>query len=121
MMPKTMRLWMCTRCVEHKDDPRSWCSEFKQRACQHLDISAHSPLPVIAERIIQLNPKIEAAPVRALAQSLDRAMYGGEELDFVVWKREFQQHLRPHLLQRRRTHSRRNRSNVLPALNPRSA
>ena len=121
IMPKNVRLWMCTRCVENVDDPRGWCSEFKQRACQHLDISAHSPLPVIAERIIQLNPKIEAAPVRALAQSLDRAMYGGEELDFVVWKREFQQHLRPHLLRRRRTHSRRNRSNVLPALNPRSA
>ena len=120
MMPKTVRLWMCTRCVEHDDDPRSWCAEFKQRACRHLDISAHSPLPVIAERIIELNPKVEADTVRALAQSLDSAMYGGKQLDFVVWRREFQQHLRPHLFRRRRTHSRRNR-NVLPALNPRSA
>mgnify|MGYP001816051309 FL=1 len=120
MMPKNVRLWMCTRCVEQEDDPRGWCSEFKQRACEHLDISTHSPLPVIAERIIELNPKVEAETVRALAQSLDSAMYGGKPLDFVVWKREFQQHLRPRVFRRRRSRNRRNR-NVLPALNPRSA
>lgn len=119
MMPKSIRLWMCTRCVEQEDDPREWCSEFKQRACQHLDISTHTPLPAIAERIIELNPKVEADGVRALAQSLDSAMYGGQSLDFVVWKRDFQQHLRPHLFRRRRSRTRRSR-NVLPALNPHS-
>jgi hypothetical protein len=67
-----------------------------------------------------MNPQVEADRLRALAQSLDSAMYGGKPLDFVVWKREFQQHLRPHLFRRRRSRTRRNR-NVLPALNPRSA
>jgi hypothetical protein len=120
LMPKTVRLWMCTRCVEHEENPRNWCSEFKQRACRHLNISTHTPLPAIAERIIELNPKVEADGVRALAQSLDSAIYGGKPLDFVVWKRDFQQQLRPHLFRRRRPRTRRSK-NVLPALNPHSA
>jgi len=120
MMPKSIRLWMCTRCIEREDSPEAWCAEFKSRACQHLGIATHTPLPVIAERIIEMNPKVEPGRVRALAQSLDSAMYGGQQLDFVVWKREFQQHLRPHLFRSRRSRSRRSRG-VLPALNPRSA
>jgi hypothetical protein len=120
MMPKSIRLWMCTRCIEREDSPEAWCAEFKSRACQHLGIATHTPLPVIAERIIEMNPKVEPGRVRALAQSLDSAMYGGQQLDFVVWKREFQQHLRPHLFRSRRSRNRRSRG-VLPALNPRSA
>jgi hypothetical protein len=120
LMPKTVRLWMCTRCVEHEDDPLDWCGEFRHRACQHLNISAHAPLPAIAERIIELNPRVDAVRVRELARSLDSAMYGGKPLNFVVWKREFQQHLRPHLFRRRRTRRRREQ-HMLPALNPHSA
>jgi hypothetical protein len=120
LMPRPVRLWMCTRCLEAEDNPDVWCTEFKSRVCQHLDISAHAPLTRIAEQLILANPHAEPARMRALAHSLDGAIYGGAPLDFPAWKREFMQQMRPRPLHRNRTRSRRARA-TLPALNPRVA
>ena len=120
MMPKTVRMWMCTRCLEQEETPEVWCQEFKQRICQHLEITPYTPLSVIAEKIITANPQAEPAQIRALVQSLDGAIYGGRPLDFAVWKSDFKRQLRPRLYQRHRTRSRSSRA-TLPALNPRSA
>jgi hypothetical protein len=120
MMPKTVRMWMCTRCLEQEETPEVWCQEFKQRICQHLEITPYTPLSVIAEKIITANPQAEPAQIRALVQSLDGAIYGGRPLDFAVWKNDFKRQLRPRLYQRHRTRSRSSRA-TLPALNPRSA
>jgi hypothetical protein len=120
LMPKPVRVWMCTRCLDPEETPETWCLEFKQRVCQHLQITPHTPLPAIAEKIIAANPQAEPARIRALVQSLDGAIYGGKPLDFVVWKRDFKNQLRPRLYRRHRTRSHRSRA-TLPALNPRSA
>ena len=120
MMPKPVRLWMCTRCLEQEETPETWCLEFKQRVCQHLGITPHTPLSAIAEKIIAENPQAEPARIRALVQSLDGAIYGGRPLDFAVWKSDFKSQLQPRLYRRHRLRSRRSRAR-LPALNPRSA
>jgi len=119
-MPKTIRMWMCTRCLEQEETPEVWCQEFKQRICQHLEITPHTPLSAIAEKIIIANPQAEPARIRALVQSLDGAIYGGRPIDFAMWKNDFKSQLRPRLYRRHRTRSRSSRA-TLPALNPRSA
>jgi hypothetical protein len=120
LMPKSVRLWMCTRCIEQEDTPEAWCQQFKTRVCQQLNITRHTPLPLLAEKIIEANPQAEPARVRALAQALDGAIYGGMPLDFAVWKRDLRQQLRPRLIRRHRQRSRRAGA-ALPVLNPRSA
>jgi len=72
------------------------------------------------QRIIVVNPQAEPARMRALAHSLDGAIYGGSSLDFTAWKRDFSEQMRPHPLRRRRSHTRRTKA-MLPELNPRSA
>ena len=119
MMPMQVKLWMCSRCVERENNPREWCHAFKQRICQHLKISSHTPLPDIAERIIAVDPQVDPDRIRALIQSLDGAIYGGQSLDFAVWKRDLDNQLRPRA-RRRARRSQRSRS-VLPGLNPHSA
>ena len=120
LMPKSVRLWMCTRCLDQEDTPEAWCQQFKNRVCQQLDVTRHTPLPVLAEKIIEVHPQAEPARVRALAQSLDGAIYGDRPLDFAVWKNDFRQQLRPRLIRRHRQRSRRAKA-TLPALNPHSA
>jgi len=120
LMPKSVRIWMCTRCLDAEDNPRTWCNEFKSRVCQHLDMSSHSPLTSIAEKLIATSPSAEPAKLRELVRTLDGAIYGDKSLDFTTWKHELRNELRPHLLRRSRARSRQ-RSNLLPALNPRSA
>jgi hypothetical protein len=120
LMPGSIKLWMCTRCLHAEDNPEAWCTQFKSRVCQHLDITAHSSLTHIAEKIIAASPQAEPVRLRALAHSLDGAIYGGSSLDFPAWKRELTQQLRPRLRRRRRSQTRRTKA-MLPALNPRSA
>jgi hypothetical protein len=120
LMPRSIKLWMCTRCLLTEDNPEAWCTQFKSRVCQQLDINAHTSLTLIAEKIIATSPQAEPARLRALAHSLDGAIYGGSSLDFPAWKQELTQQLRPRLRRRRRSHTRRMKA-TLPALNPRSA
>jgi len=121
-MPRSVKLWMCTRCIESEDNPATWCAEFRNRVCSHLGITAHTPLPVIAEKLIEANPQAEAASMRELVHSLDGAIYGTRSLDFPAWKRELRKQLRPRLLQRPRSRTRnRQAKTLLPALNPRRA
>ena len=120
LMPRSVKLWMCTRCLHAEDDPDTWCIEFKSRVCEHLDIPVHTPLSHVAEKIITATPHAEPARLRALVHSLDGAVYGGSTLDFPVWKRELTEQLRPHLLRRRPSRTRRRKA-MLPELNPHSA
>jgi hypothetical protein len=120
LMPKSVRIWMCTRCLVNEENPHAWCNEFKSRVCEHLDMSSHSSLTSIAEKLIATNPRAEPARLRELAHSLDGALYGDRPLDFLAWKRELRHQLRPHLLRRSRARSRYT-GNQLPALNPTSA
>jgi hypothetical protein len=119
-MPLPVKLWMCTRCVEQEESPGKWCMQFKNRICQHLRIPPQTPLPQIAERLIELNPQAEPAKLRALVQSLDSAIYGARPIDFNAWKNDFRNQLRPRLFSARRRSSRRAKTE-LPELNPHSA
>ena len=120
LMPRSIKLWLCTRCLHAESDPDTWCAEFKSRVCQHLNISQHSSLTHITEEIIAVSPQAEPTRLRALAHSLDGAIYGGNTLDFQAWKRELTQQLRPGLLRRGQSQASRTKSS-LPALNPRAA
>jgi hypothetical protein len=120
ILPKTVKLWLCIRCIEREDRPEAWCTQFRSRICNHLDISGHAPITAIAEKIIEAQPLAEPARVRALVQSMDNAIYGAGTLDFTAWKKEFRHQLRPRLLRHRRSRLWRARR-VLPALNPRAA
>jgi hypothetical protein len=120
MMPKTIKLWLCLRCIENEDKPEAWCNEFRSRACRHLDISGYAPITAIAEKITEVQPLAEPARLRALAQTMDNAIYGAEPLDFAAWKKDFRTQLRPRLYRRRRSRRRRS-GGVLPALNPHRA
>ncbi|MGB5338987.1 MAG: BatD family protein, partial [Gammaproteobacteria bacterium] len=120
IMPTSIKLWMCTRCVEQEENPAEWCQQFKTRICQHLKIATHTPLVDVAERLIEVNPQAEPATVRALAHSLDGAIYGGQPLDFPAWKQDFRNQLRPRLYRRHRRRAVRAGA-VLPELNPHTA
>ncbi len=117
LMPMSVKLWMCTRCLHAEDNPQAWCAQFKSRVCQHLDISAHSPLSVVTDKLIAASPQAEPGRLRALANSLDGAIYGGNSLDFPAWKQELVQQMHPRLLFWRKPKTRHTR-NTLPALNP---
>jgi hypothetical protein len=120
VMPKTVKLWLCIRCIEHEEKPEAWCRQFRSRICRHLDISRHTPVSAIAEKLIEAQPQAEPARVRSLAQSLDSAVYGAGPLDFPAWKKDFRYQLRPQLFRRRRSRLQAARS-VLPELNPHRA
>lgn len=122
LMPRSVRLWLCTRCIESEENPAAWCTQFRNRICSHLGITAHTPLPMIAEKLIEASPQAEAASMRELIHSLDGAVYGTRSLDFPAWKKELRRQLRPRLFQRARTRTRSRRAkSLLPALNPRRA
>ena len=74
----------------------------------------------IAEKIIQTSPQAEPGAIRSLVRSLDGAIYGGKDLDFLVWKRDLNNQLRPRARFHRR-HRRDQRAAELPRLNPRVA
>ena len=120
ILPGTVKLWLCTRCLEREVRPDEWCVRFRSRICKHLDISIHTPMTAIAEKIIETQPLAEPGRLRALAQSMDNAVYGAGPLDFTAWKKDFRRQLRPRLYRRRRSLLQRTRR-ALPALNPHTA
>jgi len=117
IMPKTFKLWLCARCIDSEDSPDEWCTQFRSRICKHLGISIHTPITAIAEKIIETQQTAEPARLRALAQSMDNAIYGARPLNFAAWKKDFRYQLRPRLYRRRRSLLQRARR-TLPALNP---
>ena len=115
LMPRSVKVWMCARCVRTESDPEAWCADFRSRVCSHLDVKPDAPLTHVAEQLIKANPQAEPGRLRALSLSLERAIYGGTSLDFPAWKREFMQQLRPRLLPGMKGRS---TKTLLPALNP---
>jgi hypothetical protein len=117
VMPKTIKMWMCVRCIEREDNPGVWCEQFRSRICKQLDMPGHAPMTAITERIIELQPRANPVALRALTQSMDNAVYGAGALDFSAWKQDFRYQLRPRLFSRRYSRVRR-RGSALPELNP---
>jgi hypothetical protein len=119
-LPRSLRFWFSMRSVAQETDPEKWCQALMRQANRHLDMPPQSPLPVIAEKIIESQPKIDEARIRGLMRELDRAVYGSETLDFHNWKRVFKGQIRPRIFPLRiypRSRPRRH----LPELNPKVA
>ena len=119
-MPRSVKLWLCTRCLDTQERPEEWCAEFRSRVCEQLDIPEHAPITSVVEKIIEVQPQAEPVRLRELAHSMDRAVYGSRPLDFAAWKKDFRGQIRPRLYRRRRSPSVRSRRS-LPELNPHSA
>lgn len=117
LMPRSVKVWMCTRCLQGENDPDAWCAEFRNRVCQHLGIASHSPLSHVTEKIIASNPQAGPERLRDLARSLEGAIYGNTHLDFSAWKQELLHELRPIPAWKSKKRVQRTRK-TLPALNP---
>lgn len=115
-MPMPFKLWFCARCLDKESKPTDWCQMFKFLACKHLKISEQVTVSQIADEIIASHPGVEPASMRQLMHDLIGAVYGGESLDFEVWKRDFRRQLRPIWLGRRKQQTK--ESSALPRLNP---
>ena len=95
ILPQPLQLWLCVRRIRHEDDPTAWYQAFKRRACRHLGLPPQATLEMVAERLGDSRPRARADGVRGLIQELDRAIYGGETLDFRRWKRRFGRLMHP--------------------------
>jgi len=95
MLPQPLQLWSCVRGIRNEDDPSAWCQAFKQQACRHLGLPSQATLAMVAERLGDSRPRSRADVVRGLIHELDRAIYGGEALDFWRWKRRFARVMHP--------------------------
>lgn len=116
IMPPSMKLWFCSRCIQDENNPTEWCQMFKFLACKHLEIPHQTPLAEVGDRIVDVHRGTQPEQVREMLQDLDGAMYGGKPVDFEDWKKAFRHELRPRLFRRKRKDA--TASGELPALNP---
>jgi hypothetical protein len=118
LKPRSARVYQCARVADSAVDPAAWCLAFQQQACRNLQAQAREPLPRMADRIVDLRPGADREHVLKLMQQLDSALYNRQDIDFVRWKREFRQALRPVTGTLRSLVAARFRQAHLPALNP---
>jgi len=118
-LPRSLRFWFCIRCAAKEEDPQAWSDYLKKAGAPHLGLSPQVPLSTLAERVIVVQGSPDGQRVHALFQDLDAALYGRKGLDFVRWKKQLAQQVRPRLrFGKARQASRRG---GLPSLNPMSA
>ncbi len=94
-IPRSWRLWYCTRCIRDEPDPSEWCQLFRFMACKHLEIDSQLTPAELMRRVAEAHPGADPYRVERLAASLDRAIYKGEPIDFPRWKGELRRQLRP--------------------------
>ena len=118
LKPRSARVYHCARAADSAVDPAAWCLAFQQHACRNLQAQAREPLPRMADRIVDLRPGADREHILRLMQQLDAALYNRQDIDFVRWKRDFRQALRPVTGTLRSLAAARIRRGYLPALNP---
>jgi hypothetical protein len=94
-IPRSWRLWYCTRCIRDENDPSEWCQLFRFMACKHLQIDSQVTPAELMRRVAEAHPGADPYQVQRLASTLDRAIYKGEDIDFPRWKGELRRQLRP--------------------------
>jgi hypothetical protein len=123
LLPTPVRFWFWVRCANDERDPGLWCKTLQFLSCRQLTLSPYAPLPQMAEKVIQFQPRANPEQVRQLFRRLDGAIYGGEPIDFEQWKQDFRKQVRPRMLGLAggsgtgRDHKERE----LPELNPKAA
>ncbi len=118
-LPRPLRIWFSVQHLESEKNPLSWSRKLQSAAIEHLNLPPQAPLRSIGERIIALDPQVDAQRIRDLIHQLDAAVYGETSVDFDDWKREFSRAIRPKaalLRPRKKTGS-----SGLPELNPKIA
>jgi hypothetical protein len=124
MLPTSVRFWFWVRCANDEQDPGLWCKTLQFLSCRQLAMSPYAPLPAMAEKVIQFQPRSNPDKVRGLFRQLDGAIYGNRPLDFEGWKRDLKREVRPSLLRRMkapRAGENTARQGELPSLNPKAA
>ncbi len=116
-LPTPYKIWYCVRRLEIEDDPSDWCQLFQLYSTKYLDLPVNSPILQIADKLIEVNPRIREARMMQLVDEIEGCKYGGTPIEFESWKRRFREETRPPWLPWRRT--RRESRNALPELNPR--
>ncbi len=118
-LPTPLRFWFWVRCANDEKDPVLWCKTLQFMSCRQLALSPYAPLPEMAEKIIQCQPKSDPTTIRDLFKTLDGAMYGQQTIDFEQWKKAFKKQVRPGI--RRRVPQHTKAEHRLPELNPKAA
>lgn len=130
LLPPASRFLSCLRAANHAREPAVWARLFQEQACRHLPAGPLPPqpgaLPGLASQLLRLRPGADPEQIRRLLRQLDGALYGGQDIDFPRWKKDFArqvsriQGLMGHGLRTRNRRPRIERPR-LPELNPRPA
>jgi hypothetical protein len=121
LFPTSVRFWFWVRCANDEKDPGLWCKTLQFMSCRQLALSPYAPLPEMAERVVQCQPRSNPENIRRLFKQLDSAMYGQETIDFEQWKKAFKKELRPGFGRRGCASEASKNEHKLPDLNPRAA
>ena len=130
LLPSSSRFLSCLHGANREADPAVWARRFQEQACRHLSSgplpAQPGALPGLAGQLLRLRPGADPEQVRRLLRQLDGALYGGQDIDFPRWKKEFARQLGRAQSLRGYGHRARNRRPRierprLPALNPRPA
>jgi hypothetical protein len=123
VLPPSTRFLMCVKAADRERDPVAWCDRFQCMTSRHLHFDAQTPLPGVAGRILSLRPGADRAQIERLMQQLDGALYGGQDIDFPRWKRQFRREVSRGrgLVRGGGLRGRHIRRPLLPDLNPRGA
>jgi len=124
LLPASSRFLGCLSAANQERDPAVWARRFQHQACRYLPVEAKAPqpgsLPRLAGQVLLLRPGADPDQLLRLLRQLDGALYGGQDIDFPRWKREFSREVgRAKGLFRRRARRSHIERPRLPELNPR--
>ncbi len=118
-LPPSSRFLMCVRHANRASDPVDWCERFEADARSRLRFQGEVTQPNLTRLILSLRPHADPATLARLMPELDAALYGGQDLDFSRWKRDFMREVgRSAALRPRKGRVARIKRAALPALNP---
>jgi hypothetical protein len=123
LLPASSRFLFCLSAANREREPAVWARRFQSEACRHLPTAVQTPgagvLPGLAGQVLRLRPSADPDQVIRLLRQLDGALYGGQDIDFGRWKRDFARQVgRIQGLLRTRGGKPRLERPRLPALNP---
>ena len=123
LLPASSRFLFCLSAANREPEPAVWARRFQSEACRHLSAGAQATeagaLPGLAGQVLRLRPGADPDQVIRLLRQLDGALYGGQDIDFRRWKRDFARQVgRVQGLFRARGGKPRLERPRLPALNP---
>lgn len=126
MLPASSRFLRCLRTANREREPAIWARHFQSGACRYLPAGAQTMAvglpPGLGGQVLRLRPGADPDQLTRLLRQLDGALYGGQDIDFRRWKRDFARQVgRLQGFLRSRSRWLRMERPRLPALNPSSA